>query len=65
MHHCNLLNINDQTFANIKQLEKFTLENSTIISLKISNENFQELFSMNSFQKLKSLTLKNIHYHQK
>ncbi|CAF3006102.1 unnamed protein product [Rotaria socialis] len=65
MHHCNLLNINDQTFANIKQLEKFTLENSTIISLKFSNENFQELFSMNSFQKLKSLTLKNIHYHQK
>ncbi|CAF3083277.1 unnamed protein product, partial [Rotaria sp. Silwood2] len=65
IRHCNLLNINDQTFLNIKQFEKFLLENSTILSLKTLNENFQDIFSINSFYKLKSLTLKNIHYYYK
>ncbi|CAF1285956.1 unnamed protein product [Rotaria sordida] len=65
IRHCNLLNINEQTFLNIKQLEKFLLENSTILLLKTFNENFQDIFSINSFYKLKSLILKNIRYQQK
>lgn len=64
IRHCNLKNLNDQSFSNINQFEKFFLENSTIKSLSTSNENFQDIFSSNSFQILKSLTLKNIHYHQ-
>ncbi|CAF1203325.1 unnamed protein product [Rotaria sp. Silwood1] len=65
IRHCNLFNINDQTFLNIKYLEKFLIENSTILSLKTSNENLQDIFSINSFYKLKTLTLKNIHYYHK
>ncbi|CAF1224695.1 unnamed protein product [Adineta steineri] len=64
IRHCNLININDQSFINIKQFEKFYLENSTIKSILTSNENFQDIFISDSFQTLKSLTLKNIHYHQ-
>ncbi|UJR09671.1 hypothetical protein I4U23_013905 [Adineta vaga] len=64
IRHCNLQNLNDQSFLNIKHFEKFSLENSTIKSLTTSNENFQDIFSANSFQTLKSLTLKNVHYHQ-
>jgi len=64
IRHCNLRNLNNQSFANIKQFEKFFLENSTIKSLSNSDGNFQDIFSSKSFQILKSLTLKNIHYHQ-
>jgi len=64
IRHCNLIHLNDQSFINIKEFEKFYLENSTIKSLLTLNGNFQDIFSSNSFQLLKSLTLKNIHYHQ-
>jgi hypothetical protein len=64
IRHCNLRNLNDQSFANINQFEKFFLENSTIKSLSNPDGNFQDIFSSKSFQILKSLTLKNIHYHQ-
>lgn len=64
IRHCNLLNLNEQTFANIKQFEKFYFENSTIKSLTTHENNFQDIFSINSFQTLKFLTLKSIHYHQ-
>lgn len=64
IRHCNLLHLNDESFSNIKDLEKFSLENSTIKSLSTSTKNFQDVFASNSFQILKSLTLKNIHYHQ-
>ena len=62
IRHCNLVNLNERTFSNIKQLEKFYLENSTI---KLFNGNFQDIFSSNSFYFLKSLTLKKIHYYQR
>ena len=58
IRHCQLLHLNERTFANIQQLEKFYLENSTIES---SQGNFQEIFSANSFQTLKSLSLRTIH----
>ncbi|CAF0982288.1 unnamed protein product [Adineta ricciae] len=64
IRHCNLKNVNEQTFANLKHFDKFVLENSTIKSLSTSSGNFQDVFSANSFQILKSLTLKNVHYHQ-
>jgi hypothetical protein len=64
IRHCNLINLNDQSFQNLKQFEKFYLENSTIKSLSTSDGNFQDIFSSNSFQILKSLTLKTVHYHQ-
>jgi hypothetical protein len=64
IRHCNLINLNDQSFINIKEFEKFYLENSTIKFLTTINRNFQDIFLSNSFQTLKSLTLKNIHYHQ-
>lgn len=64
IRHCNVMHINDQTFSKINQFEKFYLENSTILSLDTMNENFQDVFSADSFENLRSLTLKNIHYHQ-
>jgi hypothetical protein len=64
IRHCNLIHLNDQSFSNLNQFEKFYLENSTIKSISTLNGNFQDLFSSKSFENLKSLTLKNIHYHQ-
>lgn len=62
--HCNLAGLNEESFSKINYLEKFSIENSTITSLLTTNGNFQEIFYANSFQHLKSLTLKNVHYHQ-
>jgi len=62
--HCNLIGLNEESFSKINHLEKFAIENSTINSLLTSNGNFQEIFYADSFRHLKSLTLKNVHYHQ-
>lgn len=60
IRHCNLIDLNRQTFANMNQLEKFHVENSTLKF--VSGMTIGELFSTNSFENLKSLTLKQIHY---
>jgi len=62
--HCNLINLNEESFSKINHLEKFSIENSTINSLLTSTGNFQDIFNSDSFKTLKSLTLKNLHYHQ-
>ena len=62
--HCNLVGLNEESFAKINHLEKFSIENSTITSLSTSSGNFQDIFYSDSFQTLKSLTLNNVHYHQ-
>lgn len=64
IRHCNLRNLNERSFANIKHFEKLVLENATVQSLSTSSGNFQDVFTANSFQIVKSLTLKNVHYHQ-
>lgn len=62
--HCNLIGLNEESFSKINHLERFIIENSTINSLVTTHGNFQEIFYSDSFQTLKSLTLKNVHYHQ-
>lgn len=57
IRHCHLIHLNEQTFVNIQQLEKFYLENATIHS----QGKFQEIFSAKSFQTLKSLSLRTVH----
>ena len=64
IRHCNFFDLTERTFANINDLEKFHLENSTVKSSFSPTGNFQDLFSSNSFQNVKSLTLKQVHYHQ-
>ena len=64
LRHCNLIGLNEQSFSNINYLEKFIIENSTIKGLLTVSGNFQDIFHANSFQKLKLLILKRIHYHQ-
>lgn len=64
IRHCNFFDLTERTFANINELEKFHLENSTIKSSFSPTGNFQDLFASNSFQNLRSLTLKQVHYHQ-
>jgi len=64
LRHCNLIGLNEESFSKINHLEKFLIENSTINSLSTSTGNFQDIFYSDSFKTLKSLTLKNIHYHQ-
>ncbi|CAF1267883.1 unnamed protein product [Adineta ricciae] len=64
LRHCNLLGLSEESFAKINHLEKFSIENSTIVSLSTSTGNFQEIFQSDSFRTLKSLILKNVHYHQ-
>ncbi|CAF1533799.1 unnamed protein product [Didymodactylos carnosus] len=54
---CNLTDLNDQSFSKIKLLEKFSIENSTI-----KPQFPQTIFNADSFQTLKSLSLKNIYY---
>jgi hypothetical protein len=62
--HCNLIGLNEESFSKINHLEKFAIENSTINSLATTSGNFQDIFNSDSFQTLKSLLLKNLHYHQ-
>jgi hypothetical protein len=62
--HCNLVGLNEESFSQINHLEKFAIENSTINSLVTSSGNFQDIFYSDSFKTLKSLSLKNLHYHQ-
>jgi hypothetical protein len=64
LRHCNLIGLNEESFANINHLEKFVIENATISALATSTGNFQETFQADSFQTLKSLNLKNVRYHQ-
>lgn len=64
LRHCNLIGLNEESFAKINHLEKFFIENATISALATSTGNFQEIFQADSFQTLKSLNLKNVHYHQ-
>ncbi|UJR36430.1 hypothetical protein I4U23_029153 [Adineta vaga] len=64
LRHCNLFGLNEESFAKINYLEKFLIENSTIKSLSTSSGNFQDIFQSDSFRTLKSLTIKNLHYHQ-
>lgn len=59
IRHCHLIHLNEQTFANIHQLEKFYLENITMKS----DGKFQEIFSAHSFRTLKSLSLRTIDIH--
>ncbi|CAF0895445.1 unnamed protein product [Didymodactylos carnosus] len=54
---CNLTDLNDQLFSKIKLLEKFSIENS-----RIKLQFPQTIFNVDSFQTLKSLSLKNIYY---
>jgi hypothetical protein len=64
LRHCNLIGLNEDSFGKINYLEKFSIENATITSLATSTGNFQEIFQADSFRNLKSLILKNVHYHQ-
>ena len=64
LRHCNLIGLNEESFAKINHLEKFFIENATISSLATATGNFQEIFQADSFQTLKSLNLKHLHYHQ-
>ncbi|CAF3326653.1 unnamed protein product [Rotaria socialis] len=64
LRHCNLVNLNEESFSKINHLEKLYIENSTINSLATSSGNFQDVFYSDSFKVLKGLTLKKIHYHQ-
>ncbi|CAF0736162.1 unnamed protein product [Adineta steineri] len=64
LRSCNLIGLNEESFSKINHLEKFVIGNSTINSLSTSTGNFQDIFFSDSFKTLKSLTLKNVHYHQ-
>lgn len=64
LRHCNLVGLSEESFSRIHHLEKFHIENSTIVSLSTTTESFQDIFQSDSFSQLKSLILKNVHYHQ-